>query len=67
MPLAIAPDAHLDAGEHIAIGVARPRPCRGRQQPLVAALADHDALGEAIDAGERDVQIGEDAHRREAR
>ena len=39
----------------------------GVQQAHVAALADHDRLGEREDAGERDVQIGQDADRRRAR
>ena len=34
------------------------------QQAHVAGLADHDGLGEREDAGERDVEIGQDADRR---
>ena len=31
-------------------------------QPQLLALADHHAVGEGVDAGVRDVQVGEDAH-----
>ena len=34
----------------------------GIEQADVAALADHDRFGECEDAGERDVEIGQDAH-----
>ena len=57
-----AADPHLDADDHVAVGVGDlDRVDRGHQ-PQILALADHDALGEGVDAGKRDVQVGEDAH-----
>ncbi len=57
-------DAHLDADDDVAIGVRHAHRVRRCHQAHVLALADHDRVGERIDAGEGDVQVGEDAHAR---
>ena len=59
-----APDPHLDADDHVAVLVRDLDRLDRRHQPHLLALADHHGLGERVDAGERDVQVGEDAHRR---
>ena len=56
------PDAHLDADDHVAVGVGHLDGVDGVHQAQVAALAHHDAVGEAEDAGVRHVQVGQDAH-----
>ena len=57
-----APDPHLDADHDVAVRVGDLHGFDRRHQPHLLALADHDGLGEREDAGERDMQIGEDAH-----
>ena len=60
IPGGIAPDAHLDADDQVAVGGGDLRAFRRRHQADVLALAHHNGLREAVDAGERDMQIGED-------
>ena len=55
-------DPHLDADDEVAVGVRDFGRADRIHQPQLLALADHDAVGEAKDAGMRDMQIGEDAH-----
>ena len=56
-------DPHLDADDHVAVGVRHLHRLGRRHQAELLALAHHHGLGERVDAGERDVQVGEDAHR----
>ena len=62
-----AADTHLDADDHVAVGVGDLHRADRVHQAQLLALADHDAVGEGVDAGVRDVQVGEDAHLRTAR
>ena len=57
-----APDAHLDADDHVAIGIGHLHRADRVHQPQLLALTDHDAVGEGVDAGMRHVQVGQDAH-----
>jgi hypothetical protein len=54
-------DPHLDTYNEIAVGVRHLGGADRIHQPQFLALADHDAVREAEDAGMRDVQIGENA------
>ena len=54
-------DPHLDADDEVAVGLGHLDRVDRIHQPELLALADHDPLREAEDAGMRDVQIGEDA------
>ena len=62
LPDAPQPDAHLDADDHVAVGVGDLHGVDRVHQAQLLALAHHDAVGEAVDAGVRHVQVGEDAH-----
>src|SRR5215475_3476761 len=53
--------AYLDADDEIAVALRDLHRVDRVHQPDLLALADHDALRKAVDAGVRDVQIGEDA------
>ena len=55
-------DAHLDADDDIAIGIGDLDRIERCHQAEFLALAHHDPWREGEDAGERDMQIGEDAH-----
>ena len=57
----MAPDAHFDADDDVAVGVDDLDRLTGGQQPDIVAFADHDVRGERIDAGEGDMQVDEDA------
>ena len=64
MPEALAgvlADPHLDADDDVAVGVGDLDRLARRHQPEIAAFADHDPPRKGEDAGEGDVQIGEDA------
>ncbi len=54
--------AHLDADDEVAVGVRDFSGADRIHQPQLFALAHHDAIGEAEDAGMRHMQISEDAH-----
>ncbi len=54
-------DAHLDADDEVAIGLGHADGVDRIHQPHLLALADHDPLREAEDAGMRDMQIGQNA------
>src|SRR6202522_3000237 len=54
----------LDAADRIAMGARDFDRVDRRHQSEIAAFADHDALGEAINTGERYVEVGDDADRR---
>jgi hypothetical protein len=60
----VAPDAHLDADDQIAMLPGDLQAFAGVQQANVAGLTHHHGFGEREDAGERDVEIGQDADRR---
>jgi hypothetical protein len=55
-------DAHLDADNNVAIGARNLRRIDRRHETHVLALSDHDPRREGINAGEGDMEIGEDAH-----
>ena len=55
-------DPHLDADDEVAVGLRHRDGVDRVHQPQLLALADHDPMREAEDAGVRDVQIGQDAH-----
>ena len=57
-------DAHLHADDQIAVLVDHAHALGRIEQPDIDALPDHDRLAEGKDAGEGDVQIGQDADRR---
>ena len=57
-------DAHLDAGDDVAVGVHDGDRLGRRDQPHLLALADPDLRREAEDAGEGDVQQRHDPDRR---
>ena len=57
-------DAHLDADDHVAVGVRHLDGIDGVHQAQIRALAHHHAVREAEDAGVRHVQVGQDAHLR---
>ncbi|MGY4354189.1 hypothetical protein ACVW0J_000682 [Bradyrhizobium sp. i1.7.7] len=57
----VQPHAHLDADDEVAVGIGHLGRLDRVHQPQLLALADHDPVREAEDAGMRDVQIGEDA------
>ena len=59
-------DANFDAGQRISVCLRHLDGVEGRHEPEVAALSHHHALGKAVDARERHVEIGDDAHRRRA-
>ena len=61
-PAGRAADAHLDADDHVAVGIRDLDRIPRRQEPHIVALAHHDVAGEAVDAGEGDMQVGEDPH-----
>ena len=63
----VAPDPDLDADDQIAVALRHLEAFARIQQAHVAALADHDRLREGEDAGEGDVEVGQDADRRCAR
>jgi hypothetical protein len=54
----IPPDAHLDAGDQIAVRLDDPHAFARIEKPQICALADHYSGAEGEDAGERDVEIG---------
>ncbi|GMO90059.1 hypothetical protein BwSH17_77590 [Bradyrhizobium ottawaense] len=54
-------DAHLDADDDIAVGIGHLGRLDRIHQPQFLALADHDPVREAEDAGMRHVQISKDA------
>ena len=64
IPRCMHADAHLDAADRVAIGARDLHRVDRRHQPEIAALADHHAFREAVDAGEGDVDERDDAHRR---
>ena len=49
-------DANLDPDDRISVGVYDFDGFRRRHQAEIATFADHDAAGEAIDAGKRHVE-----------
>ena len=55
------PHPNFYADDHIPVGVGNFHRFARRHQFHVLALADHDRLRETEDAGERNMQIGEDA------
>ncbi len=57
----VTADADLDADDEIAIGVRHGDGVDRIHQPELLALADHDAVRKAENAGVRDMQIGENA------
>src|SRR5882757_2314289 len=57
----VAAYAHLDADDEIAVELRHPDGVDRIHQSDLLALADHDPMREAEDAGMRDVQISEDA------
>ena len=59
----IPPDAHLDAGDQIAVRLDDPHAFARIEKPQIGALADHYSGAEGEDAGERDVEIGNNAER----
>jgi hypothetical protein len=56
-------DAHLHADDQVAVLVDHTHALGGIEQPDIHAFPHHDRLAEGKDAGEGDVQIGQDAHR----
>ena len=52
---------HLDADDDVAVLVGDLDRLAHRQEPEIAAFADHDPPREGEDAGKGDVEIGEDA------
>ena len=54
-------DADLDADDQVTVLVGDLDAVDRVHQPKIATLADHDAMVEAVDAGMRDMEIGEDA------
>ena len=54
--------ADLDADDDVAIGIGDLHRIDGRHQPDLLALADHDPMREAVDAGMRDMQVGQNAN-----
>lgn len=56
------PHAHLDADDEIAVGVGHLGRLDRIHQPQLLALADHDPVREAENAGMRDMQISEDTN-----
>ena len=61
MPEEWGPTAHLDADDEVAVGLRHGDGVDRIHQPDLLALADHDPMREAEDAGVRDMQIGENA------
>ena len=55
------PDPHLDADDEVAVGLCHRDGVDRVHQPHLLALADHDPMREAVDAGVGDVQIGQNA------
>ena len=53
-------DTDLDADDRVGVGVCDLDRFGWCHQAEIAALADHDPLGEPIDAGERHIEEGED-------
>ena len=56
----MAPDAHLDADDHVAVGVSHLSGGHRVHQADVLALAHHHGVGEAIDSGVAHMQVGQD-------
>ena len=54
--------SHLDADDHVAVGVGDLDGIYRVHHAQLFALAHHDPLREAVDASMGHVQIGEDAH-----
>ena len=54
-------DPHLHAYDHVPVLAAAGHRLAGVAEQDLAAFADHDVAREAVDAGERDVEIGDDA------
>ena len=59
-----AAHAHLDADDQVAILARHAHAFVEVEETQVRRFADHHGAAEREDAGERDVEIGEDAHRR---
>ena len=59
----MAPDPHLDADDDVAVGIGHLDGVERRHQAQLLALAHQDPVREGEDAGVRDVQVGQDAHR----
>jgi hypothetical protein len=58
----VKPDPDLDPDDEVAICIRDLRAVDRVHERELAAFADHHPLVEAVDAGMRDVQVGEDAH-----
>src|SRR5579862_6564180 len=58
----MAADPYLDAHDEVAVRFRDLDGIDRIHQPELLAFTDHDAVGEAEDAGMRDMQIGKDAH-----
>src|ERR1700678_2149909 len=52
----------LDAADRVAMGARHFDRVDRRHQSEIAAFADHDPFGEAVNAGERYVEVGDDAN-----
>ena len=67
LPEAPRPTRTLMPTIDVAVGVGHLHGADRVHQPQLLALAHHHAVGEGVDAGVRDVQVGEDAHLAAAR
>ena len=62
-----AADAHLDAHDQVAILARHAHALVEVEKAQIRRFADHHGAAEREDAGERDVEVGEDAHGARAR